>query len=72
MKNYTFKKVGHKIGESFRANDIYEAVKKFGARKAQMLSTHTNLGELIYMVDEWEGNGPHWTNATIPVHIISN
>ena len=25
-----------------------------------------------YLMDEWDGQGPHWINATIPVFQISN
>jgi hypothetical protein len=48
------------------AKDRAEAFAMFAKELGHELTDKDDGSVVLYLLDEWE-NGPHWTNATIPI-----
>jgi len=55
------------------AADRASALADFGKELNKRLSLSPEDDSMApYLMDEWDGEGAHWVNATIPVFEISN
>jgi hypothetical protein len=69
MPYYVLQMVGKNKSLSTPARDHHEALSIFGKELGVHLSVNDSVeAQETYLMDEWEGDGPHWVNPTIAVY----
>ncbi len=69
MPYYSLKNFDDGKSLSEPAIDRNDALRIFGNLLEQRLSLEDNeMAIKTYFMDEWEGEGSHWVNPTIPVY----